>query len=340
MGHRFKSLETIFLHCANLTPTLLRSQWQEHTTVVCEGENVKMEEGADFRCWDELIPDALGLIFRNLSLQEILTVVPRVCKSWDKVVMGPYCWQEIDIEEWSSRSDPDNIDQMLRMLIVRSGGSLRKLCVSELQSDLIFSFIADQMLRLPRSDMSDAIVEQVAGKLSSITFLDLSYCCKIGAPALEAIGKHCKLLTGLRRNMHPIDMDGKLSQEDEAHAIAVTMPKLKHLEMAYLLIDTQSVLEIISSCLELEFLDLRGCWNVKLDKKYLEEKFPKLRVLGPQVVDHYERNSWEVCSDYTDSFYDSDSFSFDGMWDDEESLELRFYDGFDEDSVYGWPPSP
>ncbi|KAI8016103.1 F-box protein FBW2 [Camellia lanceoleosa] len=124
--------------------------------------------------------------------------------------------------------------------------------------------------------------------------------------------------------MHPIDMDGKLSQEDEAHAVAVTMPKLKHLEMAYLLIDTQSVLEIISSCLELEFLDLRGCWDVKLDKKYLEEKFPKLRVLGPQVVDHYERNSWEVCSDYTDSFYDSDSFSFDGMWDDEESLELRF----------------
>lgn len=100
-----------------------------------------MEEGADFRCWDELIPDALGLIFRNLSLQVKLAVVPRVCKSWGKVVTGPYCWQEIDIEEWSDLAEPDTID---RLLIVRSSGSVRKLCVSELQNDLMFSFIAEQ----------------------------------------------------------------------------------------------------------------------------------------------------------------------------------------------------
>lgn len=138
--------------------------------------------------------------------------------------------------------------------------------------------------------------------------------------------------------MHPIDMDGKLSQEDEAHSIAITMPKLKQLEIAYLLVETESVLEIISNCPELELLDLRGCWNVKLDEKRLKEKFPKLKVLGPHIVDHYERNNWEVCSDFSESFYDSDSFE--GMWDDDESLELRFYEGFDDDTVYDWPPSP
>ncbi|GFS46800.1 similar to F-BOX WITH WD-40 2 [Actinidia rufa] len=301
------------------------------------------QEGADFRHWDELIPDALGLIFRNLSLQEILTVVPRVCKSWGKVVNGPYCWQEIDIEEWSSRTEPGNTDRMLRMLVARSCGSLRKLCVSGLQNDLVFSFVVEHAsslgtLRLPRSNMTDAIVEQVAGRLSTITFLDLSYCGKIGARSLEAIGKHCKSLTGLRRNMHPRNLDTTLSQEEEAHAIAVTMPKLKQLEIAYLLIDTGSVLEIIFGCPQLEFLDLRGCWNVKLDEKYLCEEFPNLKILGPHVVDRYEVSSWEACSDYSDSFYDTDSF--DGMWDDEESLELRFYEGFGEDSGHGWPPSP
>lgn len=271
-------------------------------------------------------------------------MVPRVCRSWGKVVMGPYCWQEIDIEEWSNRSEPENIDRMLRMLIARSSGSPRKLCVSELQNDLIFSFIAEhagslQTLRLPRSDMSDAIVEQVAGRLSTVTFLDLSYCGKIGARALEAIGRNCKLLAGLRRNMHPIDMDGKRLQADEARAIAATMPNLKRLEIAYLLIDTDSIVEIIRSCQELEFLDLRGCWDVKLDDKYISDKFPKLKILGPQVIDHYETNNWDVCSDYTDSFYDTDSF--DALWDDDdESLELRFYEGFDEDPSYGWPPSP
>ncbi|CAK9163565.1 unnamed protein product [Ilex paraguariensis] len=303
-------------------------------------------EGSDFRWWDELIPDALGLIFSNLSLQEVLTVVPRVCKSWGKAVTGPYCWQEIDIEEWSNRSERDNIHRMLRMLITRSSQSLRKLCVSGLQDDLIFSFIAEnahslQTLKLPRSTISNSIVEQVAGKLSAITFLDVSYCGKIGAGALEAIGKHCKSLAGLRRNMHPLDLEGKLSQNDEGHAIATTMPKLKHLEMAYLLIDTTSALEIIYNCPELEFLDLRGCWDVKLDDKLLKEKLHKLKVLGPHVVDHYERHEWEDCSDYSDSLFDYESL--DGMWDDDErlgGLELRFYGGFDEDSSYGWPPSP
>ncbi|KAK3000015.1 hypothetical protein RJ639_023194 [Escallonia herrerae] len=329
--------------------TRRRMRWKTKTEkkikIGCSKNKFKME-GTDFRSWDELLPDALGLIFGNLSFQEILTVVPRVCKSWGKAVMGPYCWQEIDLEDWSYRSNPDNIDRMLRMLITRSSGSLRKLCVSGLQNDPIFLFIAEharslKTLQLPRSNMSDSIIEQMAGRLSSITFLDLSYCTKIGPRAFEAIGKHCKLLAGLCWNMHPLDMGDEISQDDEAHAIATTMPKLKHLEMAYLCLDTASVVEIILSCPELEYLDLRGCWAVKLDDKYFKAKFSKLRILGPQVMDHYERNDWEDCSDYSDSLYDYESL--DGMWDDEDrlgGLELRFYEGFDEDSGYGWPPSP
>ncbi|EOY15960.1 hypothetical protein QUC31_000810 [Theobroma cacao] len=321
-----------------------------------------MEEQSDFRRWDELIPDALGLIFRNLSLQEVLTVIPSVCKSWRKAVTGPYCWQEIDIEEWSNRCQPDHLDRMLRMLITRSSGSLRKLCVSGLQNDAVFSFITEnasslRALRLPRGEMSDSIVEQTAGRLSTITFLDLSYCGKIGARALEAIGKHCKLLVSLCRNMHPIDTAGKLSQDDEANAIAATMPRLKRLEMAYHRISTGSVLKILSSCPQLDFLDLRGCWDVKLDAQFLKEKFPKLKILGPLVMDYYEMDEWDDCSDYSDSseylaweflageMGDYDDYDiYDGMWHGEgrlEELELRFYEGIGEDAgMFGWPPSP
>ncbi|EEF48533.1 F-box protein FBW2 [Ricinus communis] len=329
-----------------------------------------MEDGSEYRCWDELIPDALGLIFRNLSLQEILTVVPRVCKSWNRAVSGPYCWQEIDIEEWSNKRQPHHIDRMLRMLIARSCGSLRKLCVSGIPSDAIFPFLADhagslQTLRTPRSEISDSIVEQIAGRLSTITFLDVSHCNEISARALEAIGKNCKLLSGLCRNVELSSSANQLLQDDEAQAIASTMPKLKHLEVAYhLLINTESVLKILSSCPELEFLNLTGCWDVKFDRNFLQEKFPKLKVVGPHLLDYYDMNDWgDYCSEYSDAYSDASEYfaweifsgdmedydddddddSYDGMWDDEqrlEELELRFYEGNEDAGLYGWPLSP
>ncbi|KAK8646831.1 hypothetical protein V6N13_120601 [Hibiscus sabdariffa] len=318
-----------------------------------------MEEQSDFRNWDELIPDALGLIFSNLSLQEVLTVIPSVCKSWRKAVVGPYCWQEIDIEEWSNRCQPDHLNRMLRMLITRSTGSLRKLCVSGVHSDSIFSFITEnagslQALRLRRSEMSDSIVERTAGRLSTITVLDLSYCGKIGACALEAIGKHCKLLVTLCHNMHPLDAAGKVSRDDEANAIAASMPRLKHLEMAYYLISTGSVMNILSGCPQLEFLELRGCWDVKLDNQFMKEKFPKLKVLGPFVMDYYEMDEWDDdCSDYSDNSeylgweFEMDEYDdydiYEGMWHGEggfEELELRFYEGDGEEGMLGWPASP
>ncbi|XVF15231.1 hypothetical protein REPUB_Repub09cG0133000 [Reevesia pubescens] len=320
-----------------------------------------MEEDGEFRRWDELIPDTLGLIFKNLSLQETLTVIPRVCKSWRKAVTGPYCWQDIDIEQWSQQCQPETLRHMLEMLITRSSGSLRKLCVTGLPNDQSFSFIADnakslQTLRLPRSDISDSVVEQVAGRLSSVTFLDLSYCWNIGAPALEAIGKHCKLLMGLRRTMHPLKVTNKLSQDDEALAIATTMPKLKQLEVAYLLISTEGVIKILENCPELELLDVRGCWTVKLDENFLK-KFSRLKVVGPPSVDYFGMKGWDDCSNYSGSSgylawdflagvvgIDYDDEISDGDWEDDESMEdveMRFYDGFDLDNeAFDWPLSP
>ncbi|KAJ8762480.1 hypothetical protein K2173_007919 [Erythroxylum novogranatense] len=320
-----------------------------------------MEDEGVYRRWDELIPDVLGLIFTNLSLQEKLTVVPRVCKSWCRAVSDPYCWHEIDIEEWSNQCHPDYIDRMLHMLIRRSSGSVRKLCVSGLHNDSIFLFLAEhagslQTLRLPRSEISDSIVEQIAGRLSTIKFLDLSYCGKIGACALEAIGEHCTSLVGLCRNMHPLDTYDKITQDDEAYAIANTMPKLKRLEIAYLLISSDVVSKILAGCPELEYLDLRGCWEVKLDVSFLK-KFPKLKTLGPFVMDYYGMDDWDDdCSGFSYSseylpweffagdvadYYDDDSY--DEMWDDEqrlEELELRFYEGTEDAEFYGWYPSP
>lgn len=77
---------------------------------------------------------------------------------------------------------------------------------------------------------------------------------------------------------------------------------------------------------------------MELNVKFLKEKFPKLRVLGPVVVDYCRYYEMNECDDYSD--YDESS---DGTWDDEgglEELEVRFYEGFGEHPEYGWPTSP
>uniref|UniRef100_A0A0E0CRQ8 F-box domain-containing protein n=2 Tax=Oryza meridionalis TaxID=40149 RepID=A0A0E0CRQ8_9ORYZ len=319
--------------------------------------------GGEYRCWEELLPDALGLVFRNLPLREVLTVVPRVCKSWSRVVAGPYCWQEIDIEEWrQQQGKPEQLVRMVEMLVARSCGSCRRISVSGLPGDPLFSFIGDharalRTLEIPRSEISDAAVESVAPRLPNVTFLDISSCTKIGARALEAFGKNCKSLVGLRRVMHPTDVAGKACQREEARAIACTMPRLRHLEMGYMVIATDAVLDILARCRDLRFLDLRGCWAV--DDKFLQERHPGLRVLGPGVDDCFENSYLEECSDYSDdsSIYswelmeddDDDYYAVgsddEAIWDDGqglENLEVRFYGGGFSESYAGfdWPPSP
>ncbi|KAE9595431.1 putative leucine-rich repeat domain, L domain-containing protein [Lupinus albus] len=157
--------------------------------------------------------------------------------------------------------NPEKLDRMIEMLITRSRGSLQKLHVFEIQTEKTFTFIAEnvnslKILRLMRCNVTDHIVEQISPKLCMISFMD----------RLEIIGKNCKMLEGLKRNMHPIDTMDKPLQDDEAYAIGSSMPNLKHLEMTYNLIGTLGVFEIFSKCLKLEILDVRGCWGVKLHK--------------------------------------------------------------------------
>ncbi|MBA0810099.1 hypothetical protein Gohar_002120, partial [Gossypium harknessii] len=145
-----------------------------------------------------------------------------------------------------------------------------------------------QVLRLPRSLISDSIVKQTAQRLSTVTFLDLSYCHKIGAQAIEAIGKHCKHLVVLCRNMYSPDSAGKVEAEDEANAIASTMPRLKQLEFAYRCISTECVLNLLSCCPQLVHLKIDEFLSEKLDHKFLKEKYPKLEILLLYLVILFE----------------------------------------------------
>lgn len=116
------------------------------------------------------------------------------------------------------------------------------------------------------------MVVKNAGALQFLTVLDISYCLKITCEGMQVIGKTCKLLAELRRNMPPPQPElsnqdnGSASEVDESEAMAVanTMPSVRHLELAYGRFSDLGLDAILTKCTSLCILDIRGCWNVKL----------------------------------------------------------------------------
>ena len=118
------------------------------------------------------------------------------------------------------------------------------------------------------SCVCDEAVELAAPKLSKLTFLDVSSCYDMGARAIVALGKNCTSLVHLVRSF--------CAHDDEAHAIATWMPKLRHLEMKFARLIDDGVRELVSSCRDLEFLSVIGCEFMNLDQTVIMENFPRL----------------------------------------------------------------
>lgn len=126
---------------------------------------------------------------------------------------------------------------------------------------------------MPMSKVTDNTVQKHVGFLQSLTVLDISYCLSITHKSIELIGSNCKSLVEFKRNMpppqpditHPNNGSGSNVDESEAIAVADTMHRLETLELAYGLFSDLGLDAILTKCLKLHNLDVRGCWNVKLE---------------------------------------------------------------------------
>jgi hypothetical protein len=77
-------------------------------------------------------------------------------------------------------------------------------------------------------------VEKHAECLPALKVLDISNCLNISSKGMEALGRHCKLLVQLKRNIPPPDLPQGFNAaatnvvaEEEALAVANTMPMLE-----------------------------------------------------------------------------------------------------------------
>ncbi|CAL5393881.1 unnamed protein product [Camellia sinensis] len=81
---------------------------------------------------------------KHLEAEERMKTMGLVCRSWLEAVAGPYCWTDIDIEQWCRRSNHPLhlVDTAVRKLVRRSKCTFTRVSAYKL-GDFAFSFIAN-----------------------------------------------------------------------------------------------------------------------------------------------------------------------------------------------------
>ncbi|KAL8231352.1 hypothetical protein R6Q57_001130 [Mikania cordata] len=255
------------------------------------------ETTAEWRIWDGLNPEILALIFVRIKpVDQMVRAVTFVCKGWREVVLGPYFWSEVDLKAWCrGRIDGLDVDLVVRKLVRRSKYSVERLSVYRMGESAFFH-VAHWLIRvsqgvfglftflhlialkfflysggflkelqIPTSTITDQMVLKHLTPLPNLRVLDVSYCFRITSKGLAAFGKRCDTLIHLKRNMPPITDGFPATDDSEAKAIADTMPNLYHIELCFGQFGDPGLLEIVTTCKLLTYLDIEGCWNVELN---------------------------------------------------------------------------
>ncbi|XP_076896129.1 F-box protein FBW2-like [Bidens hawaiensis] len=264
------------------------------TTITSAGEE---PVAAEWRRWEGMNPEILALIFKRMSVEEMMSRVPRVCKGWNEVVAGPYCWSEVDLVRWCrGRSESGEVDRVVKKLVRRSKFMVQRLAACRMgQSSFFFAAHCGdflKVLQMPMADITDQMLIKHMKPLPNLKVLDVSHCLKITSKGLASFGHQCKSLVHLKRNMPPLDTGLLAADDSEATTIAHTMPHLQHLELCFGRFSDSGLSEILEKCKALTYLDIQGSWNVELNGD-LGEMCERIQ---------YYRNPWVGCEgEFSDS---------------------------------------
>nr|KYP45157.1 F-box protein SKIP19 [Cajanus cajan] len=214
---------------------------------------------------------------------------------------------------------------LCRRAIDFSSGHLLRLSIENFGTDDLLHYATDntshlRCLRLAYCyDISDEGLREVAKKLPQLEELDISI-SNLTKYSLEAIGRCCPQLKSLKFNREGYRRPHIVCDE-EAYAIAETMPKLCHLQLFGNKLTNDGLLAILDGCPHLESLDLRQCFNVNLVGglgKRCAEQIKDLRLPYDPTDDYPFQSDIDYGSfdgDYPSGISDIDFLSGDDYYD-------------------------
>ncbi|XP_013607473.1 PREDICTED: putative F-box/LRR-repeat protein 23 [Brassica oleracea var. oleracea] len=244
-----------------------------------------MKDG-ECRNWAELPSDLTSWILSKLSAVDILQNAQKVCTKWHRVCKDPAMWRKIDM-----RNSGDLRYNLVMMCLVdssiRSQRGFVEIDIWHFGTDSLLNYISHRSSNL-RSlrlavcypittyGLTDALM-----KLPLLEELEVSY-CSLSAESLEVVGQSCPNLKTLKLNREVLHRFSFFSEDDDALAIAETMPRLRHLQLfGNKLTDADDGLKaILDNCPDLEHLDLGHCLNVNFSGDLEKRCSERIKVLG------------------------------------------------------------
>ncbi|CAH8273262.1 unnamed protein product [Arabidopsis lyrata] len=285
------------------------SSWSSTSTSV--SSLVKDEE---VRNWAELPPELTSSILGRLGTIDILENAQKVCRSWRRVCKDPSMWRKIDMDNLGDLGAMGyDLEIMCRHAVDRSQGGLVEIDIWYFGTDELLNYIADRSsnLRTLRLIMcypiaDEGFIEAVV-KLPLIEYLELSH-CSLSGESLKVVGQSCPNLKTLKLNSEP---DPKFNDDEfnneEALAIAESMPELRHLQLFGNILTNVGLNAILDGCPHLEHLDLRKCSNVDLTgdlEKRCVERIKDLKRPTDSTAGHpYGRITVDVRYDASDYYW-------------------------------------
>ncbi|KAM3192447.1 hypothetical protein ACQJBY_069585 [Aegilops geniculata] len=228
------------------------------------------EAAAETRNWADMPLDAILAVFHKLDHIDILMAADQVCNSWRRAARDePALWRRIVMRGNEDLSSRINRQGIACDAVRRSAGQCEAFC-GEYAGDAGAPCL--KSLRLISCDgiSLDEFAELIR-RFPLLEELELSECPEllVGSRSLypevyEVLGQACPQLKHFRMNKQYFEEQKWGNNDIDAEGI-VAMHELRSLQLVGNDLTNKGLAAILENCPRLESLDIRHCFNVKMD---------------------------------------------------------------------------
>ncbi|XP_020580464.1 F-box/LRR-repeat protein At3g48880-like [Phalaenopsis equestris] len=260
----------------------------------------------ELRGWEGMQTDCLVNIFSRLGLEDLITAVSFVCRSWNQASFDPLCQRILDFRYLDFNSSSPlalalsvprlSFSGFFKLALDHAHGAAVDLRFpshfSVSKQDLSLASDECPKLRnliLPRVESEDE--EQLLKAISKwkeLEVLEMESKPSILAEMVKQIGIHCNKFKGLK-------LRGSIKKEDAA-AIVGCLPNLEWLDLSSCRLGRGELLAIVDGCRHLKRLSVRDCTGFEVDEEV------KKRASGIELFEHEGSTIEDVCEAEDDGY--------------------------------------